>query len=471
MRGIICSKNIKYKEKIYLPRFFLSGPDHHITKPVLRCLNHLETTIKSSKGLDLGSHYNTKPYSSIYWHGSEIEKNENENSLKGHGDGIGTTSGKLVKSHKQKSKHSNLVKSQGDDHGDHVTETVVVQDIKDRHGSYTDELSSLDEDDYDDLVFDQRTVSPSMYRKRQAFKKRSQQLNITHKTAEPDDGLCPEDENLSEIVTPVRSESRSENDPKVVINTDDDLEYSEEYEHPHVVRVSVNPQNKYLDNFSKEVNFYKKKVKESKKAQKKAFVSNLRPQSAPASQIEKPFQNYRIARNYHVTSNQITQRASSAPIRRYQSHDRPLSASEGMHSKHCYRPGPHTIDIHNAYSVSGPNSNIKSLIKEPISRQLKHDKEPHIHQSAWYHVPGRYPTVDQAYPPKRSQERVPSGGGVRSASRGRTYTSSVRGRGQQRSQVWRGRSQDVGSLQRGWRHQAGMHMLQGWPPYRQFMYY
>ena len=63
--------------------------------------------------------------------------------------------------------------------------------------------------------------------------------------------------------------------------------------------------------------------------------------------------------------------------------------SQEHHKAHCYVPGPHTLDPHNAYSISGPNSTMKSLLGPPScprdTRTIIH------HRSAWYYVPGRTP--------------------------------------------------------------------------------
>ncbi|XP_069142583.1 tetratricopeptide repeat protein 41-like isoform X1 [Argopecten irradians] len=66
---------------------------------------------------------------------------------------------------------------------------------------------------------------------------------------------------------------------------------------------------------------------------------------------------------------------------------------------------PHAITPGNTRSITyGPNSDVSSLLGPPTTpREIK--KEYH-HRSAWYHVPGRYTTYTQEYPPKRSQKTV-----------------------------------------------------------------
>ena len=70
-------------------------------------------------------------------------------------------------------------------------------------------------------------------------------------------------------------------------------------------------------------------------------------------------------------------------------------------------PAPHTYS-----STQGPNSSLTSLLG---ARPAPRDVFLHVHHtSAWYHVPGRYSTADQPYPPKRSQRRYGSmAGGAR----------------------------------------------------------
>ncbi|XP_053319524.1 tetratricopeptide repeat protein 41-like [Spea bombifrons] len=52
--------------------------------------------------------------------------------------------------------------------------------------------------------------------------------------------------------------------------------------------------------------------------------------------------------------------------------------------------------------ISGPLSSITALdtFSSPVSRSKEHRL---THKSAWYHVPGRYPTLHTPYPPKRHQ--------------------------------------------------------------------
>ena len=80
------------------------------------------------------------------------------------------------------------------------------------------------------------------------------------------------------------------------------------------------------------------------------------------------------------------------------------SMSMDSHRSHCDIPaGPHSVHISNARTITrGPHSSIKSLIGDPGRRDISKDVH---HKSAWYHVPGRYSTVNKKIPPKRSQER------------------------------------------------------------------
>ncbi|XP_056430506.1 putative tetratricopeptide repeat protein 41 isoform X2 [Hyla sarda] len=54
-------------------------------------------------------------------------------------------------------------------------------------------------------------------------------------------------------------------------------------------------------------------------------------------------------------------------------------------------------------SLSGPHSDLLSLVS--ISRPSSTSKHKLVHKSAWYHVPGRYPTLQTPFPPKRHQLR------------------------------------------------------------------
>ncbi|XP_068133027.1 putative tetratricopeptide repeat protein 41 isoform X2 [Hyperolius riggenbachi] len=55
-------------------------------------------------------------------------------------------------------------------------------------------------------------------------------------------------------------------------------------------------------------------------------------------------------------------------------------------------------------TLSGPLSDVSSLVS--LSRPMsKSENYKLIHKSAWYHVPGRYPTLQSPFPPKRHQIR------------------------------------------------------------------
>ena len=90
-----------------------------------------------------------------------------------------------------------------------------------------------------------------------------------------------------------------------------------------------------------------------------------------------------------------------------QSHQsaRPHSRGVTSHLHRCPAPDPYANAPQNGYSaVHGPHSSLESLVGEPdsprnISREL-------VHMCTWYHVPGRYPTVQKPYVPKRLLRRL-----------------------------------------------------------------
>ena len=90
-----------------------------------------------------------------------------------------------------------------------------------------------------------------------------------------------------------------------------------------------------------------------------------------------------------------------------QSHQsaRPHSRGVTSHLHCCPAPDPYANAPQNGYSaVHGPHSSLESLVGEPdsprnISREL-------VHMCTWYHVPGRYPTVQKPYVPKRLLRRL-----------------------------------------------------------------
>ncbi|XP_041350097.1 uncharacterized protein LOC121369221 [Gigantopelta aegis] len=79
------------------------------------------------------------------------------------------------------------------------------------------------------------------------------------------------------------------------------------------------------------------------------------------------------------------------------------SSSRG-HQSRCAVPGRQSLQLSNQQAVVGPHSALNCLMDYPFpdsSRKIHH-------QSAWYHVPGRYPTSEASYPPKRCQTRPSS---------------------------------------------------------------
>ncbi|XP_053377944.1 uncharacterized protein LOC123530292 isoform X2 [Mercenaria mercenaria] len=80
-------------------------------------------------------------------------------------------------------------------------------------------------------------------------------------------------------------------------------------------------------------------------------------------------------------------------------------ASIASHKSNCDIPrGPHSIHISNARSTTmGPHSSVNSLMGDTGPKDISHGIH---HKSAWYHVPGRYGTVEKSYAPKRSQRRM-----------------------------------------------------------------
>ncbi|KAM4036668.1 putative tetratricopeptide repeat protein 41 isoform 2-T3 [Anomaloglossus baeobatrachus] len=78
---------------------------------------------------------------------------------------------------------------------------------------------------------------------------------------------------------------------------------------------------------------------------------------------------------------------------------RPASVTSCLTQSLCSRP-----ESARQASVSGPHSDILSLVfLNRSSSKSEHCKL--VHKSAWYHVPGRYPTLQTPFPPKRHQSR------------------------------------------------------------------
>ena len=159
----------------------------------------------------------------------------------------------------------------------------------------------------------------------------------------------------------------------------------------------------YLDSFAED-------PRDTKPKKKAVSIKDSRVKSAPL----RLFKRYGSASHSRTGSLSSAgrgkrprqlQRLHSAPAgHSFAGHGyRPRSTSE-VHRRTCYVPGPHTVDIHNAYSIMpGPHADVHSLLGPPLCPREDWTLQ---HKSAWYHVPGRYPTVEQPYPPKRSQSRL-----------------------------------------------------------------
>ena len=107
----------------------------------------------------------------------------------------------------------------------------------------------------------------------------------------------------------------------------------------------------------------------------------------------------------YATMAGASRRIQSAPTRSRTPRSTTSLSTPGH--RRCPPPGPHSIDITNAYSVVfGHNSSIKSLL-DTRAVPCYNVKPPGIqHTSAWYHIPGRYQTTNSQYPRKRLQKRV-----------------------------------------------------------------
>lgn len=77
-----------------------------------------------------------------------------------------------------------------------------------------------------------------------------------------------------------------------------------------------------------------------------------------------------------------------------QSHMTLSSISGASHFSRCCVPGPHDIHPSNVRTLHGPHSHLQSLLGPPSCQHEQGISTP-LYRSAWYHVPGRYPTPKQ----------------------------------------------------------------------------
>ncbi|KAK7485121.1 hypothetical protein BaRGS_00023661 [Batillaria attramentaria] len=134
---------------------------------------------------------------------------------------------------------------------------------------------------------------------------------------------------------------------------------------------------------------------------------SMRPASAP----RRLFQRYASAASNGNTSSTVVSVKPRPASQRSAFRSRMWSGrsgvtsvgSTGSHVSRCRVPGPHDIHPSNARSLQGPHSDISSLLGPPPAPRDNVATHLH-HRSAFYHVPGRYPTNLQKYPPRRCQK-------------------------------------------------------------------
>nr|KAG5698167.1 hypothetical protein BaRGS_030530 [Batillaria attramentaria] len=122
---------------------------------------------------------------------------------------------------------------------------------------------------------------------------------------------------------------------------------------------------------------------------------SMRPASAP----RRLFQRYASAASNGNTSSTVVSVKPRPASQRSAFRSRMWSGrsgvtsvgSTGSHVSRCRVPGPHDIHPSNARSLQGPHSDISSLLGPPPAPRDNVATHLH-HRSAFYHVPGRYPT-------------------------------------------------------------------------------
>ncbi|XP_039617741.1 putative tetratricopeptide repeat protein 41 [Polypterus senegalus] len=123
---------------------------------------------------------------------------------------------------------------------------------------------------------------------------------------------------------------------------------------------------------------------------------NLRRNSLPSSENNTAYNSLHYnpeSRDMKTPSFSVVASSLECPVSR--------PASSTIHSEKCSTFRPLTTCL---TTISGPFSSITNLMPSVTPDLL--DRHKVIHKSAWYHVPGRYPTLQQMFPPKRHQVRI-----------------------------------------------------------------
>lgn len=128
---------------------------------------------------------------------------------------------------------------------------------------------------------------------------------------------------------------------------------------------------------------------------------SVHPSSAPQRLLQRYRKNSLVDRPQTSVTKERNTPNSMHRLWSGRSSNAAASSYSCSHLSHCFIPGRHDITMGNTQSISGPHSDLSSLLGDPpCPRQTLHRLH---HKAAWYHVPGRYATPKHPFPSRRMQ--------------------------------------------------------------------
>ncbi len=386
--------------KLHYLIFSALGADHNMTRSVRRVLSDLEIKMKEH----MSQHSNRiqspggVPYSTLSWRDEELI----------------AISQKTAAAKKQKG-HSNRPTRNNNRNG---IERPSAE-VKSKHPLFARQLSLRARSQSEPRAFAEKRRSLGVKSKRdqvdkdvvtEVQQKSVMNLDVTADGAEKEnvnpDGMIEVDTTIMQASEDVKPEVEVIESTEHISTSINGMNKANDAISENATEKTAEDCPEYLDNYAEEprVICEKKALSSSPAATIENETFNkvlLRPNSA----IMKYSQQHILL----VCKNEQPMPRSFSAQGYTTKHDgqllerRKRAISATLHHQNCYIPGSHTIDIHNTQSVtSGTNSTIVSLLPKSVPR----GRQIH-HASAFYHVPGRYPTMTQPFPPKRSQSRMP----------------------------------------------------------------
>ena len=383
---------------VFLP--YISGSEHIETRAVRQYLNNLETSLKAAKH---DSRSSERPYSSLSWRSHDLANIEKKSRLQ---SGKSSSYGQVSRPGSQMSRTGSHVSRT---YSQNMSRPVSGQmDFTNAMSKQTSLMSNLPASER--LMLESSTT-PRLLQREAVHRK----LKLKDSSYQQSPQLSPHSEH---------SQHGEEEEERKHVSIDVDSE--------HELKSQKVNEEVLLDSYAAE-------------GDKSAVTFRTTPmRKSPEEPIGRETPPQRLYRRFGSPENMIRGSSNSAVAMRsgevtlrtsemslasrkesLAKHKRPVgsarsarsarsvgsslyTSASGMsvasHKSNCDIPrGPHSLHISNARSTTmGPHSSVNSLMGDTGPKDISRGIH---HKSAWYHVPGRYSTVEKSYAPKRSQRR------------------------------------------------------------------